>query len=242
MATRNGHVDPSSPVTPAIDKDGISDKFLLRDKTDSILVMAEQIARDVVKEAQSVGNFLPSDNIAKPTNTTNADDGTQPPTNANATESFPKTPTTSSYVAGSEGSEGSAAQNATDSVSLAILRDEQRADGPQSTTSTSEHMQGQKSAGSSGTNGMTNGVSDEHLAPEDAPLQNATADASGGSDSDTIAKDAGKGHVRTGSVKKPTFFKSSSVTKNFLAKTASPAPPTAGNKGNKEVRETRCNS
>jgi hypothetical protein len=52
----------------------------------------------------------------------------------------------------------------------------------------------------------------------------ALADTSGGSDSDGMdAKDA-KGHVRSGSVKKPTSFKSVSVTKNFLAKAATAQP------------------
>lgn len=52
----------------------------------------------------------------------------------------------------------------------------------------------------------------------------ALVDTSGASDSDgTDVKDA-KGHVRSGSVKKPTSFKSVSVTKNFLAKAATAQP------------------
>jgi hypothetical protein len=57
----------------------------------------------------------------------------------------------------------------------------------------------------------------------------ALADASGGSDTDTskpdglAGKDGVSGHTRTNSVKKPTTFKSVSVTKNFLAKTNVPA-------------------
>jgi hypothetical protein len=67
----------------------------------------------------------------------------------------------------------------------------------------------------------------------------ANADASGGSDTDTSRTDAadlshgaGAGHVRSNSVKKPTTFKSVSVTKNFLAK-ATPAAPNVrtGEKG-----------
>jgi hypothetical protein len=55
------------------------------------------------------------------------------------------------------------------------------------------------------------------------------ADASGGSDTDTSKPDSvgrkeGAGHNRSNSVKKPTSFKSISVTKNFLAKAAISTP------------------
>jgi hypothetical protein len=56
----------------------------------------------------------------------------------------------------------------------------------------------------------------------------SAADASGGSDTDTsrtdAAQGAGMGHNRSNSVKKPTTFKSVSVTKSFLAKSAVAAP------------------
>lgn len=55
-------------------------------------------------------------------------------------------------------------------------------------------------------------------------MENAVTDGFNSSDSDgNDAKDA-KGHVRSGSVKKPTSFKSVSVTKNFLAKAATAQP------------------
>jgi hypothetical protein len=57
------------------------------------------------------------------------------------------------------------------------------------------------------------------------------AEASGGSDTDTSKPDSlsrkdsgGTGHARSNSVKKPTSFKSVSVTKNFLAKAAVSTP------------------
>jgi hypothetical protein len=52
----------------------------------------------------------------------------------------------------------------------------------------------------------------------------AQADTSGASDSDGMDLKDAKGHVRSGSVKKPTSFKSVSVTKNFLAKAATAQP------------------
>lgn len=54
------------------------------------------------------------------------------------------------------------------------------------------------------------------------------AEASGGSDTDTSkpdgTKDSAGGHMRSHSVKKPTTFKSVSVTKSFLAKAAAGGP------------------
>jgi hypothetical protein len=68
----------------------------------------------------------------------------------------------------------------------------------------------------------------------------AIADASGGSDTDnatdTGKEDDGKGHLRTGSVKKPVSFKPVSVTKSFLAKGATASPvPSLVNKGKMDV-------
>jgi hypothetical protein len=73
----------------------------------------------------------------------------------------------------------------------------------------------------------------------------ALADASGGSDTDTsrtetgeLAHGSGLGHVRSNSVKKPTTFKSVSVTKNFLAKSAVAAPSVrTGDKGMCPIRD-----
>lgn len=57
-----------------------------------------------------------------------------------------------------------------------------------------------------------------------ALMDHAVIDGFNSSDSDgNDAKDA-KGHVRSGSVKKPASFKSVSVTKNFLAKAATAQP------------------
>lgn len=57
-----------------------------------------------------------------------------------------------------------------------------------------------------------------------ASTEHAVIDGFNSSDSDgNDAKDA-KGHVRSGSVKKPTSFKSVSVTKKFLANAATAQP------------------
>jgi hypothetical protein len=66
-----------------------------------------------------------------------------------------------------------------------------------------------------------------------AQMDNAALiDTSGASDSDGMDLKDAKGHVRSGSVKKPTSFKSVSVTKNFLAKAATAQPVIrSGDKG-----------
>lgn len=84
-------------------------------------------------------------------------------------------------------------------------------------------------------------VSEVNLAaePGDIPIdegeiQTVVVDASGGSDTDTSKdiKDSPGGHVRSNSVKKPTSFKSVSVTKNFLAKTVATPTTKLSDKGN----------
>lgn len=69
---------------------------------------------------------------------------------------------------------------------------------------------------------------------EGAATLSSTADLSGGSDTDTSRPDgldASKysgGHIRSNSIKKPTTFKSVSVTKSFLAKSATASPAVKG--------------
>jgi hypothetical protein len=72
----------------------------------------------------------------------------------------------------------------------------------------------------------------------------SAADASGGSDTDTSRTDvadsalgAGMGHTRSNSVKKPTTFKSVSVTKSFLAKSAVAAPNVRPGEKGKDATE-----
>jgi hypothetical protein len=66
------------------------------------------------------------------------------------------------------------------------------------------------------------------------------AEASGGSDTDTSRndglKDTAGGHARSNSVKKPATFKSVSVTKNFLAKTAVGGPNIKSNDKGKRIQ------
>jgi len=80
---------------------------------------------------------------------------------------------------------------------------------------------------------------------EERVAQQAAIDASGGSDTDTSKDGTGQGadeasgHVRSGSVKKPISFKAVSVTKNFLAKSATIAP-TVKSTGEKGKTPMKC--
>ena len=84
---------------------------------------------------------------------------------------------------------------------------------------------------------LVNGDTSEHSVVDDAP--HVPADVSVGSDTDIsrpgsvdTAKERAVGHLRSNSVKKPASFKSVSVTKNFLAKSAVTTPTTRpGEKG-----------
>lgn len=87
---------------------------------------------------------------------------------------------------------------------------------------------------------QADGIGSEAIEPvqTESAASAALAEASGGSDTDgsrtetADALGAGIGHVRSNSVKKPTTFKSVSVTKNFLAKSAVAAPSArTGEKG-----------
>jgi hypothetical protein len=144
--------------------------------------MAEQIAHDVVKEAQSVGDASPIDAPAKPSNVAPAGNGQAHPHNVNLNAQQDLA------ADGSEERQARAEVNVAEPTDIPI---------------------------------------------DETEIQVVAADASGGSDTDTSkeAKGTATGHARSNSVKKPTSFKSVSVTKNFLAKTVTAPTPKIGDKG-----------
>lgn len=80
-----------------------------------------------------------------------------------------------------------------------------------------------------------NGDTEDRHSARDAQTQQAFVDGSGSSDTDTSRGDNLETHrngivqhSRSASIKKPFSFKSVSVTKNFLAKTATAAPTLRG--------------
>ncbi|KAK1918731.1 hypothetical protein P3342_010202 [Pyrenophora teres f. teres] len=167
--------------------------------------MAEQVAKDVVKEAQSVGPSAPIDDSASTTNSP-AVNGASPPATATTTPN-----------------------------SLEASSTKPTANGANVTSIASVHVDGLAPAGEHKQSGASqadsrqphlNGISSEHLAADSL----AVTDASGGSDTDISrpgSVDQSKrdgSHVRTSSAAKKQPFKSVSVTKSFLAKTVTTTP------------------
>ncbi|KAH9874429.1 hypothetical protein IAQ61_003618 [Plenodomus lingam] len=177
-------------------------------------VMAEQVANDVVKEAQSVGRSAPIDDSASTTST--------PAVNGE----LPSAPTTSKHDSPQQ---SSAAANA--NKPEASSADGARMTGKQGQDTLAKNQNQEQDSHDAAPPvkavPLVNGDSSDHLASESL----AVADASGGSDTDISrpgSVDQSKrepGHVRSSStVKKPSTFKSVSVTKNFLAKSVVSAP------------------
>ncbi|RAR12442.1 hypothetical protein DDE82_000153 [Stemphylium lycopersici] len=172
-------------------------------------VMAEQAAKDVVKEAQSVGRSAPIDDSASTTNTpaVNGDPPSGIPTTKPTPPEAPSTKPTA---------------NGTDTVSTGSAHVSETAEGNAAAADN-------KPSGASPNETRQphlNGALSEHSAADSL----AVADASGGSDTDisrpgSVDQSKRDGtHVRTSSTAKKQPFKSVSVTKSFLAKTVPSAP------------------
>jgi hypothetical protein len=228
MPNQNDTFESSSTTSPQQQDSNNSDS-ISSDKTvanTAPIVMAETIAHDVVKEAQSVGDRpVPSDEPATTSNDLSAANGqaTQTPSSTspdNADNGANPAVVANDAVGANPAVVANDAVGATAVVNGVV---EDVADIALEVP-LSKHESG------------TPGTSDS--------LAQALADASGGSDTDTSRADAldlskdtdadtdAKGHMRTGSVKKPASFKPVSVTKSFLAKSLSASPVVrSGDKG-----------
>ncbi|GME27244.1 atp synthase subunit mitochondrial [Neofusicoccum parvum] len=175
--------------------------------------MAEQITHDVVNEAQSMGGPSPIDVNA--TTTSDSSAGAAPDTNS-ANQDQPATSSTTATNHSALPLKTTPPPDSSDAAKASLA-----VDGSQKQPASDATPEVPKEPTVNG-----NAAS---LPPLDDPagLQSA-ADTSGGSDTDTSR--AGKDGTRS-TVKKPTSFKSVSVTKNFLAKTAVSAPVKVGDKG-----------
>ncbi|KAI8942512.1 hypothetical protein NX059_000576 [Plenodomus lindquistii] len=177
--------------------------------------MAEQVIKDVVKEAQSVGRSAPIDDSAS-TSSTPAANGELPSGPAPSKHDSPQQP--------------SAAANANKADAASADRAHVSGKRLEDTVADQDDHKSHDAAPHSTAQPLSNGDSSDHSASE----SQAVADASGGSDTDISrpgSVDQSKreqGHVRTNSTaKKPSTFKSVSVTKNFLAKTVVSSTPVA---------------
>ncbi|KAJ4379735.1 hypothetical protein N0V86_004917 [Didymella sp. IMI 355093] len=198
----------SSPVTHAEHDSNSNSSTATVPET----VMAEQVTNHVVKEAQSVGPSAPIDDTASTTNSLAAH-GEQPsgPATANAKPS--------------EAPSASTNATTTDSASAAGTQASANSDGP--ATTTSNHVKQSTPTLKETSEAQQNGDSGEQSGAESLQVN---GEAVSGSDTDISrpgSVDPSKqdaGHARTSSTKKPAAFKSVSVTKSFLAKSAASTP------------------
>ena len=201
-------------------------------------VMAEQISHNVVDNTESTSASPPVDAAANQTTPASAEHGTldqplvQTKTDQLQTSQDSDVPATeadasiSSLAAVVEAGEGVVNPSAGDTATLP---------GEASTASpalaTSDDLPGDNELLVSGVGGT------EYVAVDDGNVPEGSIDVSTSSDAEGSRGDGGKAddeihHARTNSVKKPTTFSKVSVTKNFLAKSATTAQPTlkAGDK------------
>ena len=169
-------------------------------------VMAEQVSHNVVTPSESAGASAPAGVVENPTDIdTAAAPGTATTTTNDArSDEAPVVdsgavaePSAGEDAAGVAGTEGGAGE-----VGV----------GAGEVKESAVEEQG----------GVSNGLHDPALGEGS---QNSDTEGSRGDGAEQ--KQEGNHHVRTNSVKKPTTFSRVSVTKNFMAKTASPAPTAA---------------
>ena len=207
-------------------------------KTVHDTVMAEQISHNVVENTESTSGSPLVDVAANQTTSAFADSGThdtpllqtkndeslQTPNIANelATDANAITSSIASPDAPSQPEEGyTTALDGQTFAAPALLVSE---------TTPADHLPLP--------NGMSEGLGHVDGLAEDASTREGSVDISLNSDTEGSRGDASEQkkdethHVRTNSVKKPTTFSKVSVTKNFLAKSATPSPATvkAGDK------------
>ncbi|KAF2873383.1 hypothetical protein BDV95DRAFT_592763 [Massariosphaeria phaeospora] len=193
--------------------------------------MAEQITHDVVKEAQSMGAQSPIDATATSPNSA-AGDGEASNSTAHPNPSEPlQSPPTNAPSANAPTSDATQtsekADGESDAVSYSGIPSQCSTNAPQPLA----NQDASDVVANEDAEHLVNGDAGDTASLEDAASQQAIADASGGSDTDISRpgsvdplKERPGGHLRSNSVKKPASFKSVSVTKNFLAKSAVSTP------------------
>ena len=201
--------------------------------------MAQQIAQDAVKEAQSMGEFSPIGATATTKNSITAGDGQvifdAPKLNSQVKNAL-TTPLSKLQGPEQKIANGISQHHLADGINevrspqIAVQR---WALIVQSGNNTREH--GNIAVSGAGEEVYVNGIIEEHHLPRDVQPQQTLGDGSGGSDTDTSKgdsseshRDGGAKHSRSASITKPISFKPVSVTKNFLAKTSTAAPTLRG--------------
>ncbi|EON60818.1 hypothetical protein W97_00027 [Coniosporium apollinis CBS 100218] len=200
--------------------------------------MAEQITRDVVNEAQSMGDPSPIDAPATTTTISSTGNCQAAPEAANiepkASDDLLQSPLYAPII------EAPAADDTRlpDNVQVNDVKGSgegvlSHEDVPTDVQNAApEGVQSQPPEASDGAaDELVNGDSGDYLAPDDGTRELAAAETSGGSDTEASRADSTdptsegpRRHLRSNSVKKPTSFKPVSVTKNFLAKSGASTP------------------
>lgn len=209
--------------------------------------MAEQVSHHVVNNSESASAPAPADVAANQTNTTTAGSGDIAHTSASASSTI-DAPTPSDIATPKHANEHAADVNATTSQADAK---------PEAVTSAAKPSAGEAAAtaaeassvlpvktaeeqGRVGPDELVNGVHDAASQASGHGEDGSAGSVDNSVNSDTEGsrvgasevKQDGKHHERTNSVKKPTTFSKVSVTKSFMAKSASPVP-TAQKPGDK---------
>ncbi|KAL1652143.1 hypothetical protein SLS58_000268 [Diplodia intermedia] len=174
--------------------------------------MAEQITHDVVNEAQSMGGPSPIDVNATTTNDSSA--GAAPDTNFSNQDQLATSSTNASLPSVPESKTNPSESN--DAAKPSPVTDE------------SQKQPATDAVSETPKDSTPNGTASPLPSLDDPSGTQSAADTSGGSDTDTSR--AGKDGTKS-TIKKPTSFKSVSVTKHFLAKTAVATPAKVGEKG-----------
>jgi len=159
--------------------------------------MAEQVSHNVVNNSESASASALADVAANQTTIASAADGTES-TLATNSDAFSTNGKAEAAIAEPSAGDASTAAEAPALPHTKTADDSEKVDASV----------------------LANGVSHGEDGSVNSDTEGSRADG-------TEQKKEGNHHVRTNSVKKPTTFSKVSVTKNFMAKTASPGPQAA---------------
>ena len=201
--------------------------------------MAEQVSHNVVNDSESTGGSPLVDVAANQTTTASAEHG-------NSTPALPESKTDDPVKTSQYANEDATDVNASASRANVGFQATEPAAEPSAGDATGQVAEvlaivaqhGVEDKSIAGHEQLVNGVSDVLSQVDGVADDGSSVDVSVNSDAEGSRGDASeqkkdeKHHTRTNSVKKPTTFSKVSVTKNFLAKsaTAAPAAPKTGDK------------
>ncbi|KAK5121482.1 hypothetical protein LTR85_005315 [Meristemomyces frigidus] len=178
--------------------------------------MAEQVSHHVVNQNESAGASALAGVAAHPIDIDTAAEGTQTTSNPATDLTIPETENLTT-------ADSSAITPAGDDEAAAVAAEPSAGEaGAAAAEAPAAQEQSIEVQG-----GLPNVLQDANSGEEGSADHGANSDTDGSKGDSTEQKKEGNHHVRTNSVKKPTTFSRVSVTKSFMAKTASPTPAAA---------------